>query len=126
MNKIYMRLPRDGYETLFFQGIVSLVSVNIIVPIIVMQRERFSWNHYFGILKVIPFMWLAVVLSIIISQWPANKLKNALSSVDDSFNAQVLVNVFSHVLIISALMTVLSNWIINSSVELAPFYYLAS
>lgn len=42
MKEFYMRLPRDGYETILFMGIVSIISVNIIAPLISMLETGFS------------------------------------------------------------------------------------
>lgn len=121
MQDIYMKLPRDGYETVLFQGIVSIISVNIIVPIIIMQASRFSWRNYDNLLPILPVMWLAVLFSIAIAQWPATRLKNHLVARHDSFNAQVTINILCHVVIISAMMTILSAWIRSGAIVTTPF-----
>lgn len=122
MKEFYMRLPRDGYETIIFMGIVSIISVNIIAPLISMFETSFSWHNYLATLSIIPFMWLAVIIIVLLAQKPATILKDHFVGQHDSFSAQVTVDILCHVIIVSALMTIVGTWIGQRQISLAPFY----
>ncbi|MBD7895385.1 hypothetical protein H9564_06710 [Limosilactobacillus sp. Sa3CUN2] len=122
MKEFYMRLPRDGYETILFMGIVSIISVNIIAPLISMLETGFSVHNYLMTLTIIPLMWVAVVIIVFLAQKPATVLKDRLVNQNDSFRAQITVDILCHVVIVSALMTIVGTWIGQRQVSLAPFY----
>ncbi|WP_348774497.1 hypothetical protein [Cytobacillus oceanisediminis] len=44
--------------------IISVISVNTIAPIIVGMERGFSKENYMETLKIIPFMWVIVVLLV--------------------------------------------------------------
>lgn len=117
-----MKLPRDGYETALFMGIVSVISVNLIAPLITMLELGFSWTHYAQTLRIIPVMWVAVIVIVILAQGPATKLKNVIVDNHDSFNSQILIDILCHVVLVSAAMTIVGTWIGQRHVSLAPFY----
>ncbi|MBD5430099.1 MAG: hypothetical protein HDR40_08500 [Lactobacillus sp.] len=107
----YMKLPRNLKEKLLFMLIVSLISVNIIGPIISMCEIGFSWNNYLSVLPVLPFIWVAVVITVLIAEKPATYLQEKITDKNDSFNTQITINILCNVIIISALMTILGSWI---------------
>ncbi|WP_290627492.1 hypothetical protein [Lactobacillus sp.] len=106
-----MKLPRNLKEKLLFMLIVSLISVNIIGPIISMCEIGFSWNNYLSVLPVLPFIWVAVVITVLIAEKPATYLQEKITDKNDSFNTQITINILCNVIIISALMTILGSWI---------------
>ena len=55
----YMRLPRNHREFVLFLLIVSLISVNLIAPLISMFELGFSFEVWQNTLRVLPFIWLA-------------------------------------------------------------------
>lgn len=122
MEEVYMKLPRDGVETVLFMGIVSIISVNLIAPMITMLEIGFSWAHYLRTLRIIPFMWLAVIVIVALAQEPATKLKNKIVNPHDSFNSQILIDILCHVVMISALMTIVGTWIGQLHISMSPFY----
>lgn len=121
LDEMTLKMPRNKREALLFQIILSFISVNIIVPIIIMQNSYFSWHNYFMILHLISMMWLAVFTSLFLISKPADFIRNKLTKTSDSFNAQITINIFSRVLLISAIMTILSVWIRDWTIELTPF-----
>lgn len=121
MKEVYMKLPRDGYETMLFMGIVSIISVNIIAPIISMLETSFSWEHYVMTLQIIPLMWVAVIIIVFLAQGPATKLKNAIVDVHDSFASQVTIDILCHVILVSAVMTIIGTWIGQMQLSIRPF-----
>lgn len=64
----YMRLPRNHREFVLFLLIVSLISVNLIAPLISMFELGFSFEVWQNTLRVLPFIWLAVVSLVILTQ----------------------------------------------------------
>jgi hypothetical protein len=58
------RLPHNAKEGILFMLIISIISVNIIAPIIIGLERGFSKEVYFETLKLIPFMWVIVVLLV--------------------------------------------------------------
>lgn len=107
----YMKLPRNLKEKMLFMLIVSLISVNIIGPVISMCEIGFSWVHYLTTLSILPFIWIAVIISVLIAEKPATYLQEKITAKDDSFNTQITINILCNVIIISALMTILGSWI---------------
>ena len=78
MKKGYMQLPHNVHETMIFMGIVSIISVNIIAPLISMFETSFSWHNYLMTLSIIPFMWMAVIIIVLLAQKPATVLKKSI------------------------------------------------
>lgn len=109
--EFYMKLPRNLKEKILFMFIVSLISVNIIGPIISMMEIGFTLENYVMTLRIFPFIWVAVIVSVIIAEKPAAFLKDQLLDRKDSFNAQIIVLTIFDVLIISFLMTIIGSWI---------------
>ncbi|SHE14481.1 Uncharacterised protein [Chlamydia abortus] len=58
------RLPRNAKEGILFLLIISIISVNTIAPIIMGLERGFSKEVYLDTLKMIPFMWIIVVLLV--------------------------------------------------------------
>lgn len=122
MNDFKNRLPQNMIEKIIFMAVISIISVNIIAPIIAMLRVGFSWNNYLRILRGLPINWLAVIVVVLLSQVPAMKLKNLIVHQNDSFRVQILVNVLCQVAIVSAIMSILGVWISTRQVSVAPLY----
>lgn len=119
-----MKLPRNLTEKAIFMAIVSLISVNILGPVISMMEIGFNFKNYILILHILPFIWLAVIASVLIAEKPAAFLKNQLVYKDDSFSSQIMVKVIFDVLIISFLMTIVGSWIGNDHISMYPIVNL--
>lgn len=122
--EFYMKLPRNLTEKAIFMAIVSLISVNILGPVISMMEIGFNFKNYILILHILPFIWLAVIASVLIAEKPAAFLKNQLVDKDDSFSSQIMVKVIFDVLIISFLMTIVGSWIGNDHISMYPIVNL--
>lgn len=72
----YMRLPRTAKEFALFLAIVSIISVNIIAPLITFFEAGFRLQVWFDVLRVLPFIWVAVVILVLLTNRPAQALKN--------------------------------------------------
>ncbi len=58
------RLPQNAKEGILFLLIVSVISVNTIAPIIVGLERGFNIAVYTETLKIIPIMWVIVILLV--------------------------------------------------------------
>jgi len=121
------RLPRNGKEFALFLAIISIISVNIIAPLIMGFEFRFEWQVYIETLKVLPFIWVCVVLLVTLVANPiVGKLLPKFVKPTDSFNAQVLFNILFSVTILSILLTVIGSWIGMREISWEPiqtFFY---
>lgn len=58
------RLLQNAKESILFLLIVSIISVNTIAPIIMWAVRGFTFDVYLETLKIIPLMWVIVVLLV--------------------------------------------------------------
>lgn len=122
----FMKMPRNKKETALFMAIVSLISVNIIAPLISCFEAGFSLNTWVSTIKVIPFLWVCIIVLVLASFKPASILTSKIISDDDSFNAHIVINIMCTVIMISAVMTVAGTWIGCRNVSIDPiihFFY---
>ncbi|GFH40984.1 hypothetical protein [Pseudolactococcus insecticola] len=122
----YMKLPRNGKEFILFLVIVSLISVNIIAPIIAGFEAGFSlatWQHT---LNSVPFLLIAIVIFVLLTHKPAENLASKITSETDSFNAKITMTILINVAMMSVLMTIVGAMIATKTLSLAPvqqFFY---
>lgn len=69
--EFHMNLPRNKIEVAIFMAIVSILSVNVIAPLITFFECGFSLAVYFRALKVIPLIWVCVVALVMLTFKPA-------------------------------------------------------
>jgi hypothetical protein len=117
-----MRLPQNPKEGLIFMMIISILSVNTIAPVIVGLERGFSQEVYLETLKIIPVMWVIVVLVVTLVAEPiAGKLMPLFAGKTDGFNATVLLNTLLNVTIISLLLSIIGNWVGTKQISMDPF-----
>lgn len=121
-----MKLPRNKAEFTLFLAIVSILSVNIIAPLISCFEMGFSlttWKHTF---EVMPAIWLIVVVLVLLTHEPASKLTAKLIGKEDSFNSHMIVSCLVNVIMMSVILTVVASWIGMRNISLLPieqFFY---
>lgn len=124
------RLPRNGKEGILFLLIISIISVNTIAPIIVGLERGFSKEVYIDTLKVIPFMWMIVVLSVRLVAGPiVGKVMPKFMGQTDGFNARILLNTLLNVTVLSILLSIIGTWVGTKQISLEPlknFLYIWS
>lgn len=123
---VYEKLPHSKGEFALFIAVISVLSVNIIAPLITCFEFEFSLAVWADVLAVIPFIWLSVVAFVLLTYRPAQWLTNRICAPDDSFRARVTVNILCTVLLMSALLTVVGTWIGSRSLAWGPirlFFY---
>ncbi len=121
------RLPRNGKEFLLFLAIISILSVNIIGPLIMGFKFGFRKEVYFETLKVLPFVWICVILLVTLVANPiVSKLVPKFIEPTDGFNARVLFTILFSVTILSILLTIIGSWIGMKEISVEPirtFFY---
>ncbi|WP_174612747.1 hypothetical protein [Virgibacillus ihumii] len=116
------RLPRNGKEFVLFLAIISILSVNIIAPLIMGFEFGFNREVYLRTLQVIPFVWISVIFLVIFIANPiVNKMVPKFVKSTDSFNARVLFTILFSVTILSIFLTVIGSWIGMRDVSFVPF-----
>lgn len=116
------RLPRNAKEGILFLLIVSIISVNTIAPIIVGLERGFSKEVYLDTLKILPFMWIIVVLLVrLVARPVVGKVLPIFTGQTDGFNARVLLNTLLNVTVLSMLLSIIGTWVGTKEVSLEPF-----
>lgn len=122
----YMKLPRSKKEFALFMGVISIISVNIIAPLITCFEIGFHLYVWADVLKVLPFIWLSVIAIVLLTYKPAEWLTAKIVNRDDSFNAHIIVNILCTVFMMSIFLTVIGTWIGSRHISLEPirmFFY---
>ncbi|MDR0921288.1 MAG: hypothetical protein LBM95_02785 [Lactobacillales bacterium] len=121
-----MKLPRDRREFMLFLAIVSILSVNMIAPLITCFEVGFSFHTWANTLRVLPFIWLVVVALVLLTHEPATKVTNKLIDQKDSFSSHIIVNTLVNVAMMSVVLTIVATWIGTKSITWEPiqhFFY---
>lgn len=121
--EFYQKLPRNKKEFALFIAVISIISVNIIAPLITCFEFGFSMAVYKDVLSILPFIWLSVVALVLITYQPAEWLTAKIVAKDDSFRAQMLANIVCTVLLMSVFLTVIGTWIGSRSITLEPIRF---
>ena len=122
----YMKLPRRKREFTLFLFVLSLISMNIIAPLITCFEVNFSlqtWAHTF---RIMPMLWPCVVATVLINYKPAGFLTQKLTGRGDSFRAEVTLNILCTVFLMSIILTVVGSWVGAQQISMDPisrFFY---
>lgn len=82
----------------------------------------FSKEVYLDSLKMIPFMWVIVVLSVRLIAGPiVGKLMPKFVGQTDGFNARVLLNTILNVTVLSLWLSIIGTWVGTKQISLEPF-----
>lgn len=65
--EFYMKLPRSKKEFILFMMVISIISVNIIAPLITCFEIGFHLSVWAHTLKVIPFVWCSVIAVVLLT-----------------------------------------------------------
>ncbi len=103
--EFYTKLPRNKKEFILFMAVISILSVNIIAPIITCFEMGFHMYIWADTLKVIPFIWCAVIILVLLTHKPAKTLTSLIVKEGDSFGAHILANTVCSVLHMSIFLT---------------------
>lgn len=116
------RLPQSPKEGILYMLIISIISVNTIAPIIMGMELGFSKENYFETLKVIPIMWMIVIMLVrFVAEPLVGKVMPKFVGQTDGFNARVLLNILLNVTILSIFLTIIGPWVGTKQINLEPF-----
>ena len=124
--EFFMKLPRNRKEFVLFIAVISIISVNIIAPLITCFEAGFHFYVWKDVLTVLPFIWVSVIAVVLITYVPAEKMTAMIVAEDDSFRSHIVVNILCTVLMMSVFLTVIGTWIGTRRVSLEPirmFFY---
>lgn len=120
--EFYMKLPRNKKEFALFLAIISIISVNIIAPLITCFEIGFSFNVWANTFKSMPLIWVCVVILVLLTHQPASWMKSKIIAKEDSFNAHIIVETLCTVFLMSIFLTVLGIWIGTGKISMEPIY----
>lgn len=120
--EFYMKLPRNKKEFTLFIAVISVISVNIIAPLITCFETGFRLSVWADVLTVLPFIWLSVVALVLLTYKPAEWLTGKIIRKDDSFQAHIVVNILCTVLLMSVFLTVIGTWIGRRQISMEPIW----
>jgi hypothetical protein len=121
-----MKLPRNKKEFALFMAVISVISVNIIAPLITFFEMGFRVAVWADTLRVMPLIWLAVIALVLLTYKPAEWLTSRIVKEGDSFRACILINILFSVLLMSVFLTVIGTWIGTRHISMEPvrmFFY---
>ncbi|MFZ7130873.1 MAG: hypothetical protein ACOWWR_00770 [Eubacteriales bacterium] len=122
----YMKLPRNKKEFAFFLAVISIISVNIIAPLITCFEMGFHLYIWSDTLTVIPFIWIAVIVLVLITYKPAEWLTSKIVKEGDNFGSYIVINILFTVFLMSIFLTVIGTWIGTRNISMEPicmFFY---
>ena len=88
----YMKLPRNSKESVLFIVMISIISVNIIAPLITCFEIGFNMSVWADVMKVLPLIWISVVVLVLLTFKPAEIMTEKIINKEDSFNSHIIVN----------------------------------
>lgn len=121
-----LKLPQNKKEFVLFLAIISIISVNIIAPLITCFELGFHLYIWTDTLSVIPFIWLSVIILVLLTYKPAEWLTSKLVDKNDSFNSHIIINTLCTVFLMSICLTVIGTWIGVRYISMEPirlFFY---
>ena len=124
--EFFMKLPRSRREFALFMAIISIISVNIIAPLITCFEMGFHLYVWADALRIIPFIWLSVIVLVLLAYKPAEWMTGRIIREGDSFNAHIIVNILCTVFLMSIFLTVIGTWIGSRRISVEPirlFFY---
>jgi hypothetical protein len=121
-----MKLPRNKKEFALFMAVISIISVNIIAPLITCFEVGFHMYVWADAIKIIPFIWICVIALVLITYKPAEWLTSRIVEEGDSFSSHIVINILCTVFLMSIFLTVIGTWMGNRQVNMEPirmFFY---
>ena len=73
----YMKLPRSKREFILFLVTLSVISMNIIAPLITCFEMGFSLNSWIHVFPIMPILWPCVIATVLITYKPAEFLTSS-------------------------------------------------
>jgi hypothetical protein len=118
--EFHTKLPRGKREFALFMAVISIISVNIIAPLITCFEFGFRFSVWKEVLTVIPFIWISVIILVMLTYKPAEWLTSQIVTDGDSFRSCVTINILCTVLFMSVFLTVIGTWIGSHTFSIEP------
>lgn len=118
--EFHMKLPRNKKEFILFLAVISMISVNLIAPIITCFEFGFHFSVWAGALNVVPYIWVCVIALVVLTYKPAEWLTYKIIKKEDSFGAHIVVNILCTVFLMSIFLTVIGTWIGSGRISSEP------
>jgi hypothetical protein len=121
-----MKLPRSKKEFALFMAVISVISVNIIAPLITCFEVGFRMDVWAQAIRIMPLIWITVIALVLMTYKPASWLTSKIVAKEDSFSAHMLANILCSVFLMSIFLTVIGTWIGSRQVSMEPislFFY---
>ncbi len=118
--EFYNKLPRNKKEFALFLAVISVISVNLIAPLITCFEVGFHLAVWADVLHVLPFIWMSVIALVLLTYKPAEWLTGKVVHPDDSFRARITINILCTVLLMSVFLTVIGTWIGCRHISMEP------
>lgn len=118
--EFYMKLPRNKKEFVLFLAVISIISVNIIAPLITCLEMGFTMATYKAAVSNIPFIWVSVIALVLLTEKPADWLTHKIVAKEDSFHAVITINTLCCVFLMSIILTHVGTWIGTRSIFFFP------
>ena len=122
----YLKLPRNKKEFALFMGVISVISVNIIAPLITFFEVGFHLYIWADTITVIPFIWVTVIALVLLTYKPAEWLTSRVVKEGNSFGSHIVINILFTVFLMSIFLTVIGTWIGSRQISMEPirmFFY---
>lgn len=120
--EFYMKLPRGKKEFALFMTIISVISVNIIAPLITCFEIGFYLQSWADTMKIVPILWLCIIAVVLATHKPAEWLTSKIVKEGDSFNAHIIINTLCTVLFMSIFLTVIGTWVGTRHISMEPLH----
>ena len=120
------RLPQNLRETVLFMAIISVISVNLIAPVITGLEIGFSVQHWAAVMPQLPLLWLSVIILVVLTQQPAAKMAGWFLGEQPSFRAAMLITAMCNVFLMSLVLTIIGTWIGTGQVTMTPVTHFFS
>lgn len=120
------KLPQNKKEFAVFMAIISVISVNIIAPLITCFEMGFHLSIWRNTLTIIPFVWLSVIALVLLTYKPAEWLTSKFVEKNDSFGSHIIINILCTTFLMSIFLTVIGTWIGTRCISIEPiklFFY---
>ncbi|MCL1949142.1 MAG: hypothetical protein FWF59_05375 [Turicibacter sp.] len=119
--EFYMLLPRNKREFALFLVMVSILSVNILAPVITFFEVGFGFAVWADVLGVMPALWCAVIGLVLLTHKPADWLAQKVIPKGSGFKKVVAAQTACSVFFLSICLTVVGSWIGNRHFSMEPF-----
>ncbi|MGF7437074.1 hypothetical protein [Lentilactobacillus senioris] len=125
--KFQQRLPHNFKEQLLFMAVISVISVNLIAPLITGLEIGFSLQHWQQVLHQIPLLWVVDICLVFLTQKPAEMLASKiLRDHDNSFEATMIITALCNVFLMSLVLTIVGTWVGTGQITSDPIVHFAA